>query len=45
MRDRPYETSFVWRASDTYIQKTDLPWVKMKELMARCVVVNDPPET
>jgi hypothetical protein len=43
MVNRPWETSFVWRASNTDTN-TALPWVKMKELMARCVVVNDPPE-
>ncbi len=43
MVERKHETSFVWRDSHT-VTNTDLPWVKMKELMARCVVVNDPPE-
>ena len=43
MVNRPWETSFVWRVSNTDTN-TALPWVKMKELMARCVVVNDPPE-
>ena len=43
MIERKHDTSFVWRDSHT-VTNTDLPWVKMKELMARCVVVNDPPE-
>lgn len=43
MVEQKHETSFIYRASQT-VTKTDLPWVKMKELMARCVVVNDPPE-
>lgn len=47
LEDRRSETSFVWRehgAPSWSNPNTALPWVKMKELMARCVVVNDPPE-
>ncbi len=46
LRKRKSESAFVWRDSATAssARPTDLPWVKMKELMARCVVVNDPPE-
>lgn len=40
---RKAESAFVWWP-DSSPSPTDLPWVKMKELMARCVVVNDPPE-
>jgi len=44
MADRPHQTSFVWRNTATDTPATSLPWVRMNELMARCVVVNDPPE-
>lgn len=46
LRKRKAESAFVWRdfAPASSASPTDLPWVKMKELMARCVVVNDPPE-
>jgi hypothetical protein len=53
MAHRSFETAFRWRDFETAttledgqggVANTALPWVKMKELMARCVVVNDPPE-